>query len=148
MIDTSGAAFDSSTKASQIDTTTNGSWGTDDTIQFDTNLFSTAQTITLNGVLGTTLDLNDASKVTINGPSVGLTIRGGGDGSDFSVFTVAAGSTATLINLTITDGSATTGGGIYNNGNLIANGCAFTNNDATILGVGGGAIFTTPHQAR
>ncbi|HLN31276.1 MAG TPA: DUF4214 domain-containing protein [Gemmataceae bacterium] len=76
-------------------------------------VFNTLQSIALTG----TLELNNpntGAAIVIDGPAAGVTIGGGGPGSDFSVFTVAANTTATLEGLAVTDGYATAGGGIGN----------------------------------
>ena len=108
-------------------------------INFDATVFATPETITLNG----TLDLNNAlagESITINGPSAGLTLAGGGSGSDFSVITVEAGNTATCNSLTITRGvSSSAGGGITNAGTLTLNNCTLTGN----AGNSGGAILNS-----
>ena len=81
------------------------------TITFDPTVFASAQTITLAGLQ---LDLSDTSGTeTITAPAAGLTVSGGGLSR---VFQVDAGVTASLSGLTITGGSAASGGGLYNDG--------------------------------
>ncbi len=81
------------------------------TITFDPTVFATAQTITLAGLQ---LDLSDTSGTeTIMAPAAGLTLSGGGLSR---VLQVDAGVTASLSGLTITGGSAASGGGLYNDG--------------------------------
>ncbi|MCE7699972.1 MAG: Ig-like domain repeat protein, partial [Methanobacterium paludis] len=55
-----------------------------------------------------------------------------------NIFTVNSGLTVKITNLTLTNGIATNGGAIYNNGNLTITNCTFTNNKATNQG---GAIY-------
>jgi len=60
-------------------------------------------------------------------------------GAAFRIFTVSPGRTVTISGLTISNGSATVGGGIYNNhGNLTIDGCEITGNASTSKG---GGIF-------
>jgi hypothetical protein len=59
----------------------------------------------------------------------------------FSVFSVKAGSVATLIGLTISGGNAADGGGIHNEGNLTLRDARVTGNTATDKG---GGIFNNP----
>ena len=76
-----------------------------DTITFDSSVFGTPKTITLDPAKGQlTLD----SDVTIAGPSVGVTIaRSTAAGTpEFRIMGVNSGVTATLENLTITGGNA------------------------------------------
>jgi hypothetical protein len=98
--------------------------------------FASAQTITLQG----TLALNNTTtgeSITILGPAAGLTIQGGGSGSNFAVFSVAAGTTATLQGLTISNGFvSSSGGGINNAGTLTLNSDLVTGNSAIVFGGG------------
>jgi predicted outer membrane repeat protein len=70
-----------------------------------------------------------------------LTISGGGT---TRVFLIDTGVTATLAQLSIANGSADNGGGVYSTGNLTVSGVTFTDNTATAsfpyYGEGGGAI--------
>ncbi len=70
--------------------------------------------------------------MTITGPAAGVTINGGGT-SNFTylggVFEVATGATASLSSLTITNGYAEGGGGVF-----INNGASATFTDCTISG--------------
>ena len=107
------------------------------TINFDPVDFATAQNIALAGTLNLGNGISDES-IIINGPAAPLTIQGGGSGSDFSVFTVAAGTTASLENLTISNGHTSgNGGGILNNGTLTVSYCTFSGNSAQY----GGGIY-------
>ena len=102
-------------------------------------LFNTPQTINLIGppnALGSLLDLSDTTgKQTITGPSVGVTVNGGGLGR---VFEVDAGVTASISGMTITGGStADNGGGLANYGGAITlTACTVNGNSAN--GNGGG----------
>ena len=103
--------------------------GGDNTINFSPTAFATPQTITLS--LGD-LSLTDQGALTITGPAAGVTINGGGT-SNFTylggVFEVATGATASLSSLTITNGYAEGGGGVF-----INNGASATFTDCTISG--------------
>jgi hypothetical protein len=100
--------------------------------------FNTPQTITL----ATGLNLaHPGASITIQGPLAGVTIAGGGAGSNFSVFTVAANTNAALKGLTITAGhTSTNGGGIDNNGTLAVTNDTLSANSA---GNDGGGIDNT-----
>jgi hypothetical protein len=125
--------------AAQIDSSSNGGWGTNDTIQFAPDLFgSSQQTITLGGS-----ELLLSSNVTLTGPGAGqLAISGN---SQSRVFEVADGTTATISGLTIEYGSVggylIGGGAIYNLGTLSVSDCTLTGNSAgSYFGIGG-AIY-------
>ena len=76
--------------------------------------------------------------MTIIGESEAGTIINGEN--NHQIFTVNPGVTLTIQNLTLTNGTATSGGAIYNDGgSLTANNCKFTGNTA-IGFYGGGAI--------
>ena len=81
-----------------------------DTIDFDSTVFNTPQTITLTGGL---LALTDTATTTTSGPGADLPSISGNDAS--RVFDIEGGSVA-LSGLTITGGSADSGGGLFNNG--------------------------------
>ncbi len=100
-----------------------------DTIRFAESLHG--QTITLTqGVL-------DVSKnLTIDGPDAGRLAVSGNNSSE--VLDVASGVSATVSGLTITGGSATTGGGIFNAGTLTLQGVNVTGNVASNNGFYGG----------
>ncbi len=71
--------------------------GGDQTIVFDSTVFKTPQTITLNG---TQLELSDTTGAeTITAPAAGLTVSGGGLSR---VFQIDKGVTASISGLTIT----------------------------------------------
>ena len=83
----------------------------DETITFDPTVFATPQTITLTqGQLELS---NTSGTITIAGPAAGVTISGGGTSR---VFQVDTGVTASISGLTITRGTAASGGGLYNQG--------------------------------
>jgi CSLREA domain-containing protein len=108
----------------------------DQTILFDSSVFSTPQTITLTG---TNLELSDtAGMETITGPAAGVTVSGGGLSQ---VFLIDAGVTASISGMTITDGSSSTyspfanfGAGLHNYGSLALTNCTITNNTSPIVG--------------
>jgi hypothetical protein len=110
-------------------------------ITFDPTVFATAQTITVASTLYI------PSYTTITGPAAGVTVSGGGAGSDFPVFAVTAGVTnAAIDGLTIRDGYTNSqGGGILNAGALTVSRSSFLNNYAGGYasggGNGGGAIY-------
>ena len=96
-----------------------------DTIGFS-NLFNTPHSITLKG--GTLL-LTDTATTTINGPGANLlTVSGGGKSRVFDI----DGASAALSGLTITGGSAESGGGLRNVGGTMAlTNCTVSGNAAT-----------------
>jgi hypothetical protein len=78
-------------------------------------------------------DLTTAMK--IEGPGANqLTVRPSSYGS--RVFTVRAGADVELDGMTIAEGKADFGGGVYNEGNLHVNGCSFDHNTAQLQGGG------------
>jgi hypothetical protein len=91
----------------------------------DTIVFSNSvgPTITLTGGV-LLIDRN----LTIQGPGASHLAISGGHVS--GVFDVAAGVQATLVGLTIRDGDAETGGGIFSNGTLTVNNCTLSGNYA------------------
>ena len=85
--------------------------------------FSVTGTIAL-----TSAKLTVSKTLTISGPTSGsLTIDGGGSNE---VFDIQSGSTVTISNLTITNGSRSAGGGILNQGTLTLNKVTLTGNNA------------------
>ncbi|HEV3342745.1 MAG TPA: DUF4214 domain-containing protein [Pirellulales bacterium] len=109
--------------------------------------FATHQTITLTG----TLTLNHSSEpntpISIVGPAAGVTIAGGGSGSDFPVLTVSSDTQQAAVEgdspsgpITITNGNLTganqSGAGIDDFGDLTLENVAITNNSSA--GSGGG----------
>jgi hypothetical protein len=105
--------------------------GGPNTIQFDSTVFSTPQTITLTSLLPTITDNN----LTITGPGAGLaTISGNGQ---FQVMNIT-GVNDTITGLTIANGSGQYGGGIYLNGSgsLVLANMVITQNSASLDGGG------------
>jgi fibronectin-binding autotransporter adhesin len=111
------------------------------TILFDPTTFNAAtpQTITLSQALGTLNLTNTGAAILIEGPGAGiLTISGNGAIEPFSL---AAGVTATFTGLTISKGSASTGGAILNQGtSLTVINDVFSGNAAVYYG---GAIYNS-----
>ena len=108
-------------------------------IDFDTTgTFSTPQTITLSANLGTLALTNSTAPVEIIGPGPGIvTVSGNGA---VGVFSVAQGAIVTMENLTIAQGSANSGAGIANSGNLTITGDDFVGNASVYYG---GAIYNS-----
>ena len=102
------------------------------TILFAPADFDTPQTITLSTTLGT-LELTDtAVPEMIQGPGSGLlTIDGGGA---LGVFSVGSGVTATFTGMTIANGGAQSGGGIFNQGTATVADSVFSNDGAVYYG--------------
>ena len=105
-----------------------------DTIQFAPSL--AGDTITLASTLTISTSLQ------IAGPGAKeLTVSGN---KSYGVFDISSASTTVAISgLTITDGSASGGGGVFNNGTLTLTNCTISGSTATGLSStsGGGAIF-------
>ena len=116
-----------------VEANTNGG---DQTITFDETVFQLPQTITLDPALGQ-LELSDTTGIeTITGPGAGLLSISGNNAS--RVFSINYASAA-LSGLTITGGSATTGGGLCNqSGTVSLTNCTVSGNSAT----NGGGVFT------
>lgn len=93
--------------------------------------FAPGDTINVGGVVVDNVVLNHSA--VIIGQTADATIRASGSAS---VIQVAAGVSATLEALTITDGEAAAGGGIHNSGTLIASRLVITANRATGSGAG------------
>ena len=111
----------------------NSNAGVADTIDFDPTVFATPQMISLTSGQ---LELTDAATTTISGPGAGLLSISGNNAS--RVFFINYGSAA-LSGLTITGGSAGTGGGLYNSsGTTTLTNCTVSGNSAT----NGGGVFT------
>ena len=119
--------------ASQI----SGTFGVNDTIQFDASL--DGQTVTLSGSA-----LEITASVTITGPGANDLAVSGGNQS--GVFVVDAGALVSIAGLTLEDGNAYQGGAIYNAGGLTISYCTLSNNTAAFdINFGdtgeGGAIY-------
>src|SRR5262249_56451206 len=101
---------------------------TDDTIDFDKKVFKTPQTIPLSG---TQLELTDMTGTeTIMGPAAGVTVSGGELSRAFLVHPLV---TASISELTITGGNASSdgGGGLANLGGTITlTNCTVSGNSA------------------
>jgi predicted outer membrane repeat protein len=105
-------------------------------IVFDPSVFNSTspQTITLDStlVLG-----NPAGPMSIQGPGAEIVTISGDNA--VGVFQVSTGVSASIGDLTITDGSATDGAGIFNSGTLALTKTNIEDNVATALG---GGIFS------
>lgn len=108
-----------------------------DLIRFDSPLFDSSQTITLNGT-----ELSIVKSVTIEGRGADRLSISGNFAS--RVFNVASGTAVTLKGMTIRDGVADVGGGILSSGQLTLTGVAVTGNKADGDGQNpGGALYLT-----
>ena len=98
--------------------------------------------------LASTLTLSQDVTIDGSGHSVVLSGDSNNDGTgDVQVFYVISGVSAALQNLTVTKGSAATGGAIENSGTLAVNNCNFSGNRATNrIITGGGAINNVGHM--
>ena len=96
------------------------------TITFDPAVFATPQTITLSG---NSLELSNAGSTTsIIGPLAGVTVSGG---SQSGVFEVDQGVTASLSDLTITNGNDAFGAGAdIDSGTVTLTDCTISGNSA------------------
>jgi hypothetical protein len=102
--------------------------------------FATPQTITLANTL-VLVNPTPGDTITINGSAAGVTLAGGGSSSNFSVVTVAGGTTATINGLTVANGhvgGTGTGGGIASYGRLILTNDTIAGNSGHI----GGGVFS------
>ncbi len=98
----------------------------------DTITFSTGGTITLGSALPPV-----TSVITIDGAGQSLIVSGD---STYRVFQVTNGASLTIDTLTIANGSAGDGGGIFNEGTLAVTNSTFSRNVASGGIYGGGAI--------
>ena len=96
------------------------------TILFDPTLFATPQTIMLTQ--GPLVLADSAGPLTLNGPGTNLLTVNAAARS--GVFVVNGGTTATISGLTITGGSASYGGGLYNSGTVTLTAVVVTGNSA------------------
>jgi hypothetical protein len=100
-------------------------------ISFSPTAFASAQTITLT--TGQLTLSNTSGKITIAGPAAGVTVSG----DEMSrVFAVKPNVTASISGLTITQGSAASGGGLYNQGTTYLANCTLS--ASSVTGTGGG----------
>jgi hypothetical protein len=106
-----------------------------DTITFDATAFAPSVTpYTINLLSELVVNKN----LTITGPANSTVILNGGGAT--RIFSVNTGNSLSISNLTIKNGQAQNGGGIYSLGDLTINNSTFTNNHA-VGGAGeGGAI--------
>ncbi len=99
-----------------------------DTIDFSSSVFNAPATIQLNG---TPLELTDPATTTITG--LGQARLGVSGAGKSRVFQVAAGASAALSDLTITDGyGRDAGGGIANSGTAILHNCTVSGNTIAV----------------
>ena len=116
-----------------------GTFGSNDTILFQSGLNGTLSLTTASGPLVISSNLTITANPTLNA----ITISGQFAGSQTGVFEVTSAATATIAGLTITQGKDSTNlfGGIdvQAGGALTVNGCTFVNNQS--LGAGGGAVL-------
>jgi hypothetical protein len=93
--------------------------------------------------LASTIDLTENLTIDGPGPSAVAVTGGSGGGSDGGSFDVESGVTAaTISGLTVENGDAGTGGGIYNDGILTVSDSTLSDNVAGGLeGQGGGGIY-------
>jgi len=115
-----------------------GTFGSNDTIQFQSGLNGTISLVTASGPLVISKNVTLTANPAVNA----ITITGH---NQTGVLKVTSATTATIAGLTIAQGkdSANVFGGIYveAGSELTVNGCTFVGNQST--GVGGGAILNT-----
>lgn len=119
----------------------NSSAGVDE-ITFESSLFSTPQTITLNPARGQ-IAFTDTAKTTLRGPAAESLYVHGNQAT--RVFYVGSGAQVDLSGLTITGGQVATpgGAGILNDGVLTVDHCRIVNNrleSPNWTGAGGGVL--------
>jgi hypothetical protein len=105
-------------------------------ITFNPTVFSSMQTITLNGTRLVIENATAADTITITGPTAGVTINGNNASGDF---VIAGAAPVTLNGLTITGGNSGNGGGIDCYANVNVNNCTITGNTAP----NGGGVFNS-----
>jgi hypothetical protein len=117
------------------------STGGSQTINFDSTVFNTPQTIYLTG---TQLELTDTTGTeTITGPAVGVTVNGGYLSRVFKIDRLVK---ASISGLTISGGENFSGGGLINGGTTTLTNCTITGNNAYVFNYnfdpagGGGGI--------
>jgi uncharacterized repeat protein (TIGR01451 family) len=109
----------------------------------ETNAAVTADTIDFSLPANSSITLLSAlddinGDLVITGPASSVTVNGN---NLYRVFRVVAGNVR-LLNLTITNGRANQGGGIFNSGNLTISNSTFTGNNAVGGTAEGGAIYS------
>ena len=94
------------------------------TIVFNCNGTGAAATILLTSTktIGTSVTIDGGGKITLSG------------GNARRLFNVNAGITLTLANLSLINGNATGGGAVFNDGNLVVQNSAFSNNTSSEFG--------------
>jgi uncharacterized repeat protein (TIGR01451 family) len=110
----------------------------------ETNAAVTADTIDFNLPANTTITLLSAlddinGDLVITGPASGVTVNGNNLNR---VFKVLAGKTVSILNLTMANGRANQGGGIFNSGNLTISNSTISGNNAVGGTAEGGAIYS------
>jgi hypothetical protein len=91
----------------------------------------------VTGAINLGSGLTISSNLTITGPGASsVAVKGGGSSSNFSVFTVNSGVTASISGLTISNGNAPNGGGVYNAGSLTLTNDTLSGNSAKYNGGG------------
>ena len=114
------------------------------TIGNATGTVATNGTVTIaNGTYSGTgnVGISITNNMTITGLDQNGTIIDGEGTSQ--IFTISAGVTVTIENLTLTNGYATTGGAVYDEGDLTIQNCNIINNTADY----GGGIYTSTNSA-
>jgi len=104
-------------------------------IRFDPTVFASPETITLSLSLGL---VETAGPEVIVGPGANRVTISGNNAN--GVFVIGYGTTASLSDLTISDGRSGGGGGINSEGTLTVTNCTITNNRANE----GGGIYNDP----
>ncbi len=114
----------------------NGTSGPKETIKNATSTFSTPGTLHISNGTYNENNITISNNMTIIGESQQNTIVNGNHAG--TIFYIAPGVTANILNLTLANGSSHNDGAINNNGTLAINGITFTGNTAT---GDGGAIY-------
>ncbi len=111
-----------------------------DTLTFDISPTVPSSAVVI-GLTSGELAINN--NITVNGPGANaLEITRDSAATPFRIFKINAGHSVTIRGLTISNGSAATGAGIYNNhGFLTVDSCALTGNSASGPAYGGGGIY-------
>jgi hypothetical protein len=114
----------------------------------EANALTTCGTININfSGVASPINLSTAlpsinHNVNVNGPGANqLTVQRSTAGGtpQFSIFTINGGKTVSISALTMSNGNASIGGGIYNQGTLTLTGCTISGNSVTgINSIGGG----------
>ena len=110
---------------SALDACLPGGAGFNGTLTFDCGPSPVTITVTSTKTIGADTSIDGGSQITISG------------GNSVGVFSVNAGVTFTVQNLTIANGSAPDGGGIRSEGTLTVTNSTFSGNSATLFDGGG-----------